>query len=115
MEKDCSPTAFPVILNITSYAIEGRSHYIYQLTAIISHKGDFNESPGYYIGFVGAVSQRLESNDMDVEAVEKSAALQGNLQETKGPTQTASILHCVADNRPKIGNFLTSFTIKLAI
>jgi ubiquitin C-terminal hydrolase len=80
MEKDFPPITFPVMLDMTPYAFQRRSLCNYQLAAVISHMGDLGESQGHYITFIKVFGRWFRFDDRNVDAVEKSTAVQENFQ-----------------------------------
>jgi hypothetical protein len=40
MVKDCRRVAFPLMLDMTLYAVQTENHYPYQFAAVISHLGN---------------------------------------------------------------------------
>jgi hypothetical protein len=98
MAKDCRRVAFPVILDMTPYAVQTENRYPYQLAAVISHLANPQKDQSYYMTFLRLFGQWIRSNDAKVEVVEESAALHENFPETKGSPQTATILLCGTDN-----------------
>jgi uncharacterized UBP type Zn finger protein len=98
MVKDYCRAAFPVILDMTPYAVQTENRYPYQLAAIISHLGNHEKDQSHYMTFLRIFGQWIRFNDTKVEAVEKPAALHENFPETGGSPQTATILLYMADN-----------------
>jgi hypothetical protein len=98
MAKDCRRIAFPIILDMTPYAVQTENHYPYQLAAVISDLGNPEKDQNHYMTLLRIFSQWIIFNDTEVEAVEEPAALHENFPETKGSSQTAIILLYVADN-----------------
>jgi ubiquitin C-terminal hydrolase len=95
-EKDCRRIAFPVLLDLTSYAVDRRASYRYRLGGVISHLGLPQEHSGHYITFLRILEQWVRFDDMQVENVSESAAGEENFPVTYGSTQTAYILLYVA-------------------
>jgi hypothetical protein len=98
MAKDCRRVAFPVMLDLTPYAVQTENRYPYQLTAVIFHLGNPEKDQGPYITLLRIFGQWISFNDTQVETVEESAALHENFPETDTSPQTATILLYVADN-----------------
>jgi hypothetical protein len=98
IEKDCRPVAFPLSLGIIQCTFPTGTSYQDHLISVISHPKPPNEGPGDCITFLRALGPWIRFDDTGVQAVEKSAALQGNFQEAESSTQTASILLWVVDN-----------------
>jgi hypothetical protein len=98
MAKDCRRVAFPVMLDITPYAVQTENRYPHQLAAVISHLGNPEKDQGHYMTFLRIFGQWIRFNDTEVKAIEESAALHENFPETEGSPQTITILLYVADN-----------------
>jgi ubiquitin C-terminal hydrolase len=98
MAKDCRRVAFPVMLDMTSYAVQAENRSPYQLAAAISHLGNLKKDQCHYITFLRIFGQWIRFNDTEVEAVEESAALHENFPETEESPQTATILLYVTNN-----------------
>jgi ubiquitin C-terminal hydrolase len=98
MTKDCCRVAFPVMLDMISYAAQTENRYPYQLAAVISHLGNPEKDQGHYITFLSIFGQWIRCNDTEVENIEESAALHENFPETAESLQTATTLPYVADN-----------------
>jgi uncharacterized UBP type Zn finger protein len=98
MEKDFRPITFRVMLDMTPCAFQRRSPCKYQLAAVISHMGDLGESQGHYITFIKVFARWFRFDHRNVDAVEKSAAVQENFPQAESSTQTASILLYMGDN-----------------
>jgi hypothetical protein len=98
MAKYCRRVAFPVMLNMTSYAIQTENRYPYQLAAVISHLRNPEKDQSHYVTFLRIFSSWIRSNDTEVEAVEESAGLHEHFPATEGSPQTATIMLYVADN-----------------
>jgi hypothetical protein len=47
MAKDCRRVAFPVMLDMTPYAVQTENRYPYQLVAVISHLGNREKDQGH--------------------------------------------------------------------
>jgi hypothetical protein len=92
MVKDCRRVAFPVMLDLTPYAVQTENRYPYQLAAVISHLGNPEKHQGRYM------TLGIRFNDTEVKAIEESAALHENFPGTEGSPQTATPLLYVADN-----------------
>jgi hypothetical protein len=84
MAKDCRRAAFPVILDMTPYAVQTENRCPYQLAPVISHLGNLEKDQGHYMKFLRIFGQWIRFNGTEVEAVEESAALQENFPETEG-------------------------------
>jgi hypothetical protein len=69
MAKDCHRVAFPVMLDMTPYAVQTENRYPSQLTAVISHMGNPENDQGYYMTFLRIFGQSIRFNDTEVEAV----------------------------------------------
>jgi hypothetical protein len=52
MAKDCRRVDFPVMLDMTPYAVQTENRYPYQLTAVISHLGNPEKDQGDYMTFL---------------------------------------------------------------
>jgi hypothetical protein len=98
MAKYCRRVAFPVMLDMTPYAVQTEHCYPDQLAAVIFHLGNPEKDQGHCMTFLRVFGQRIRFNDTEVEAVEESATLHENFPETEGSPQTAIILLYVADN-----------------
>jgi uncharacterized UBP type Zn finger protein len=98
LEKDCRRIAFPLQLDMAPYALERPNRCQYQLGAVISHLGLPEESAGHYITFLMVFGQWIRFDDLSVEDVLESAALEDNFPEADGSTQTATLLLYVSDN-----------------
>jgi hypothetical protein len=98
LEKNCQRIAFPIVLDMTPYAVERHACHRYQLVDIIPHIGRPQEHLGHYIAFLRLLGQWVRFNDVEVDPVEESAALQDNFPDKDGSTQTASILLYMAEN-----------------
>jgi hypothetical protein len=59
MTKDCRRVAFPVMLDMTPYAVQAENRYPYQLSAVISHLGNAEKDQGYYMTFLRIFGQRI--------------------------------------------------------
>jgi ubiquitin C-terminal hydrolase len=98
MAKDCRRIAFPIILDITPYAVQTENRYPYQFAAAISHLGNPEKDQGHYMTFLRIFGSWIQFDDTEVEAVEESAALHENFPERERSPQTATILLYLADN-----------------
>jgi hypothetical protein len=98
MVKDYRRVTIPVILNMTPYAVQTENRYRHQLAVVISHLANPEKDQGHYMTFLRIFSQWIRFNDIEVEAVEKSAALHENFPETEASLETATILLDVAGN-----------------
>jgi uncharacterized UBP type Zn finger protein len=63
MAKDCRRVAFPVMLDMTLYAVQTENRYPYQLGAVISHLEDPEKDQGHYLTFLRIFSQWIRFND----------------------------------------------------
>jgi ubiquitin C-terminal hydrolase len=97
-KKNCQRIAFPIVLDMIPYAVERHVSHRYQLVGIISHIGSPQEHLGHYIAFLRFLGPWVRFNDVEVDPVEESAALQDNFPDKDGSTQTASILLDLAEN-----------------
>jgi hypothetical protein len=98
MAKDCRRVAFPVMLDMTTHAVQTENCNSDQLAAVISHLGNPEKEHGHYMTFLRIFGQWIRFNNTEVEAVEESAVLHENFPETERSPQTAIILLYVADN-----------------
>jgi hypothetical protein len=85
MAKDYRRVAFPVMLDMTSCAVQTKNRYPYQLAAIISHLGNPENDQDHYLTFLRIFDRWIQFNDIEVGAVEDSAALQENSPDTENP------------------------------
>jgi hypothetical protein len=86
------------MVNMTPCAFWQGTRSQYQLAVVISHLSVAEEWVGHDIPFVNIFDQWFRFGDTDVQAVDESAAFEGNYPETDGPTQTATILLYVSYN-----------------
>jgi hypothetical protein len=93
--KDCRRVIFPIILDMTPYAVQTETRYRYQLAAVISHLGNPEKDQGYCRTFLRIFGRCIRFHDTEVEA---SAAREEKFPETDGSPQTATILVYLADN-----------------
>jgi hypothetical protein len=78
MAKDCCRVAFPVMLDMTPYAVQTENRYPYQLVAVISHLGSPDKDQGHYMTFLRIFCQWIRFSDTDIDAIEESATLHEN-------------------------------------
>jgi hypothetical protein len=97
MEKDCHRIAFPVMRDLNRYAFRQGICPRYQLAAVISHLDRPPQDVGRYLACFKISGQWMRFNDTELEAINQSAALEGNGPENDRSTQTADILLYVSD------------------
>jgi ubiquitin C-terminal hydrolase len=98
MAKDHRRVAFPVMLDMTPYAVQTENRCPYQLVVVISHLGNPDKDQCHYMTFLRIFGQWIHFNDHEVEAVDESATFYKSFSETEGSPQTDTILLYVADN-----------------
>jgi hypothetical protein len=96
--KDCRRVTFPIILDMTPYAVQTETRCQYQLAAVISHLGNPEKDQGHCVTFLRIFGQCIRFHDTEVETVERSAAPEEKFPKTEGSPQTATILVYLADN-----------------
>jgi hypothetical protein len=98
IEKDCRTIAFSVILDMTQYDFGLSAPFHYLLVSGITHTGDSRDYQVHYGPFLSAFGQWVRFDDIDVQEVTESQALDDNFPEMEGSTQTASILLYLSDH-----------------
>jgi ubiquitin C-terminal hydrolase len=97
MEKDCRRIDCPAILDLSRSAFHEGICPRYQLATVISHLGRPPQDVGHCMAFLKISRQWMRFNDTEVEAINQSAALEGNFPENDRSTQTATILLYASD------------------
>jgi hypothetical protein len=95
MIKDCTPFYFPIELDMQGYVPDSTRPIIYQLAAVVAHRGD-NKHVGHYLTFCRIWGQWFEFNDDSHRRVSNIQAIDDNVPTRNRSNQTAAMLVYIA-------------------